>query len=55
MKVTCEGGRKERRKKTERDRERQRVGDREKYGRAGEEMIVDIQQGQQRYAGHLLL
>lgn len=33
----------------------QRVGDREEDNRAGEEMIVDIQQGQQRYAGHLLL
>lgn len=30
-------------------------GDREKDNRAGEQMIVDIQQGQQRYAGHLLL
>lgn len=33
----------------------QRVGDGEKDNCAGEEMIVDIQEGQQRYAGHLLL
>lgn len=40
---------------SERERETQRVGDREKDKRAGKKMIVDIQQGQQRYAGHLLL
>ncbi len=39
----------------ERRRTNERVGDREKDNRAGEEMIVDIQPGQQRYAGHLLL
>lgn len=33
----------------------QRVGDREKDNCAGEEIILDIQRGQQRYAGHLLL
>lgn len=49
----CERGWK--RKASEREREIQRVGDREEDNHAGEEMIVDIQQGQQRYAGHLLL
>lgn len=37
------------------ERENQRVGDMEEGGRAGEEMIVDIQKGQPRYADHLLL
>lgn len=51
----CEGGKERKEKTNEREREIQRVGDREKDNRAGEEMIVDIQPGQQRYAGHLLL
>lgn len=50
----CEGV-EEKIKPSEREREIQRVGDREKDKHAGEEMIVDIQQGQQKYAGHLLL
>lgn len=41
-------------KRSERGRETQWGGVTEKDNRAGEE-IVDIQQGQQRYAGHLLL
>ena len=37
------------------EREIQAVGDRKKDSYAAEDMIVDIQVGQQWYAGHLLL
>lgn len=49
------GVRGERRKTSEEKRRYKEGGDREKDGCAGEEMIVDLEKGQHRYAGRLLL